>query len=820
MTRLLAVAFAGGAWLLQQQAQLWSAEPIANAASAQPGAWAYLALLAGLPIIGLLAWRRRGALRVAALVALFGAAGFAWAHWRAEQRLADALPAAWEGPDLVVVGVVRGLPFDVAGFGARGLRFAFEIERVETTGAVVPRRISLSWYGRGAAQPMPALEPGERWRLQVRLRRPHGSANPYGFDVERWLLEQGFRATGSVRTGAAIDTQANTRLDAFVVSPASMVDRARHRIAEHIRAALPGAMYAEVMVALVVGEQRGIATEDWTLFNRTGIGHLLSISGLHITMLAALVAALAARIWRHAAVGAARWPGRISAPQTAALAGVCAAFVYTLLAGFAVPAQRTLWMLAVVAAALFLQRGFRPSHVLGAALALVVALDPWAVAAPGFWLSFGAVAALMFASMAAGRAPAPAQGWRARARTTLREAVRAQLAVTLALVPLTLLFFQQVSVVGPLANAVAIPVVSFIVTPLALLGGLVGTVFGLAWPLAAAHVVFAWLAIALQWLAQWPAASLEWPAPGMWPALAALLGLAWLAAPRAVPARVGGVALLVPMALTQHPMPPEGVFRATVLDVGQGMAVLIETARHRLLYDTGPRYTEEADAGNRVLVPHLRAIGARHIDGMVISHLDQDHSGGAQSVLTEREVGWVLSPLTPQHGIVAATRDLRACVRGLRWQWDGVEFEVLHPSSRAEAGSGHSNGGSCVLRVAAGARALLMAGDIEAAQEAELLARKPARLRADALLVPHHGSASSSSAAFVAAVGPRVAVFQVGYRNRFGHPRAEVLERYADSGTQIARSDRDGAIMLEVSAGELRWTSWRAKRPRYWQTMP
>lgn len=842
MTRWLAVAFAVGAGVLQQQARLWTdAAPVLP--MVLPGAFFWCLLpVAGAALL-LAALRARGPWGGLVVVVLAFALGFSWAHVRAQMRLAPTLPFAWEGRDVVVSGIVRGLPVAVAGIGGPGLRFDFEVDAVETPAAQVPRQVSLTWYTDQSG--LPDLRPGERWRWVVRLKRPHGGANPHGFDVERWLLEQGLRATGTVRPKA----MAPGRLPVSAWDAQSLVDRARDAIARHVRAALAGAPYAGVIVALVVGEQRGIANEDWTLFNRTGIGHLLSISGLHITMLAALAAALAARVWRWGARRHWRIARRYTRGQASAALGWWAAAVYTVLAGFAVPAQRTLWMLSVVALAMFVQRGARASFVLAGALGIVVLLDPWAVDAPGFWLSFGAVAALMYAGLGQARKEAAsnagaeqavqsadretpvhsasggegtpgARSARVRLRAWgegLRLAARAQLAVTLALAPLTMFFFQQVSVVSPLANALAIPVVSFIVTPLALLGGMVGTVFGIDWPLVWAHAVFAWLADPLGWLGRWSWASVEWPAPAGWTVALALAGLAWLAAPRGVPGRWAGLGLMLPLALTAAPPPPAPTFRATVFDVGQGMAVLIETAGHRLLYDTGPRYNEEADAGNRVVLPHLRASGMTQLDAIVLSHRDLDHAGGLRSLLAERRIDRVISPLPDEDPLLAGVRMHQACAAGLEWAWDGVRFEVLHPLPEAVPVRGHSNGGSCVLRVGAGSHALLLAGDIEAAQEAELAARVPNRLQADAVLAPHHGSASSSSAAFLAAVRPRLAIFQAGYRNRFGHPRPAVLARYQAAGAELARTDQDGAILLFMGPDAWRVERWRDMAPHYWQ---
>ncbi|MGB9107352.1 MAG: ComEC/Rec2 family competence protein, partial [Telluria sp.] len=385
--------------------------------------------------------------------------GSAWAALLAHQALSHQLAVADEGRDLTVVGIVDSLPYRFE----QGLRFNLLVEPSDTPGATVPPRIALSWYAdRAGANGVPAqLLPGERWRLTVRLQRPHGNANPGGFDYEAWLLEQGVRATGYVRAD-----DANARLDTFVPRVGTLVERTRAILRDRILDALRDKQYAGVIVALVIGDQRGIGQSDWQVFNRTGIGHLISISGLHITMIAGLVALAVASLWRRSFFLDAQLPLVLPAQKVAALAGALAALLYVLLAGFGVPAQRTLYMLCVVALALWTGRLSSITHVLCAALGVVLVIDPWAVLWPGFWLSFGAVAVILFGSH--GRIVAQAQGLRAN----LKMAGQTQWSVTLGLVPLTMLLFGQVSLVSPLANAVAIPLVSFVVAPLALLGSL------------------------------------------------------------------------------------------------------------------------------------------------------------------------------------------------------------------------------------------------------------------------------------------------------------------------------------------------------------
>jgi competence protein ComEC len=737
--------------------------------------------------------------------------GYAWAALLAQAALAPQLAPQDEGRDLAVVGVVESLPYVFDG----GVRFNFHVERSLEQGVTLPPHVALAWYasegsrGRSnaGAQPVPELRPGERWQLSVRLQRPHGNANPGGFDYEVWLLEQGLRATGYVRGAAGAG--GNRRLDAFVPGFGTVVERARARLRERITRALAGREYAAVIVALVIGDQRAIGQSDWQVFNRTGVGHLISISGLHITMIAGLAALAAAALWRRSFFTGAQLPLLLPAQKVAALAGAGTALVYVLLAGFGVPAQRTLYMLSVVALALWSGRLAGVSHVLCCALGAVLLLDPWAVLWPGFWLSFGAVAVILYAGH--GRLGRDARGVRA----SLLAAGRTQWAVTAGLVPLTMLLFAQVSLVSPLANAVAIPLVSFVVTPLALAGSLLPDPLS-SWLLVLAHQTVVLLAALLKSMSAWPTAVWRAPAPEAWVFVFALAGTLWMLAPRAWGLRWIGALAWLPLLAGLPERPAAGAFRVTAFDVGQGMALLVETAGHRLLYDTGPGYAPGSDAGSRVILPWLRLRGIGALDGMVISHSDQDHSGGALSLLGELEVGWLASSLGDAHpAVLAAHRHLR-CTAGQAWTWEGVRFTMLHPSVDSYADPGlKPNARSCVLRIDNGRRAILLAGDIEAAQEAALVAGRADDLRADALLAPHHGSGTSSTAAFLQAVRPHVGIFQVGYRNRYHHPKKEVYARYGALGIQRLRTDELGALTLDFG-GALQQDAWRLAHARYW----
>ncbi|MEO5764447.1 MAG: DNA internalization-related competence protein ComEC/Rec2 [Casimicrobiaceae bacterium] len=780
-------------------------------------AWsAAIALGAASALWGLLRRQARGRfstpLRAVGLVAASVALGVGYAAWRAELRLADALAPEAENVDVRLVGIVDDLPQN----GPQGARFAFAVENVLRPQVVLPARISLAWFAPrvGADAPaaaIPEIHAGERWQLNVRLKRPHGFVNPAGFDLEAWLLEHDFRATGYVR-----DSAANERLTTFVARPSDYVQRAREDVRARILRALPGAPYAGVLVALAIGDQRAIPETQWLVFNRTGVSHLISISGLHVTVFAALAAGLAQALARRST----RLTSRVPARKIAVAVGALCAFGYVLLAGAEVPAVRTLLMLWVASLGLWLARPGTASLVWLWALASVLVWDPWASLSPGFWLSFCAVGLLLYAG--SGRlSPEPAGGWRARLSKTLREGAHAQWVVTLGLVPGTLALFQQVSIVSAAANAVAIPVVTLAVVPLALAG--IAVPVDLLWQVA--HAVFAALMALLEALSAWPAATWAQHAPPPWTVVVAMLGVLLSLAPRGVPGRWLGAAWLLPMFCIAPERPAQGAVRITTLDVGQGLAVAVETRSHALLYDTGPRFSETTDAGGRIVAPYLRARGIRKLDALVVSHADLDHAGGALSILQTVPVTTLYSSLPADSAIVAraaAGATSWRCQAGQRWRWDGVQFEVLWPPiDRYAVGGVKSNDLSCVLKVTAGGLRALVAGDIEAVSEAHLLRLDAQALAADVLVVPHHGSRTSSTPAFVAAVAPRVAVFAAGYLNRFNHPRPEVVVRYERRGAAPMRTDMMGAVSVTLGPGdEFVATGERDRRRRYWYDPP
>jgi competence protein ComEC len=772
------------AWLMGTAWQLRQAE------LCRSGILLWLLVEAVVLVVVAWQWRHRwpGALALALAAALLA---FVFTDQRAAWRLQDALPPALEGQDLVVTGVVAELPRQ----HISGTRFVFETESATHQGRPVqlPPRLSLGWY-RGTdddvalSGPSEDLRAGQRWRFTVRLKQPHGSMNPHGFDFELWLFEQGIRAGGTVRVRP--DMPARKLAD----TAAHPVERARQWVRDAIQSRIQDPLAAGVLAALAIGDQAAIDREGWDLFRITGVAHLMSISGLHVTMFAWLAGGLAARVWRQRAA----WTLRLPTPTVALWAGLLAATAYALLAGWGVPAQRTVWMIGTVVVLRSLGARWPLPAVLLAAAMVVVLGDPWALLQPGFWLSFVAVALLAVSEPVQQRATsAPAGRW-VKLGHVMRAGVRTQIVATLALAPLSLIFFQQVSLVGLLANLLAIPLVTLLITPLSLLGVLVPPLWAMA----------AWLLQGLVWclngLASWPWAVWFAAAAPPWAMACGLLAGVLVVLPLPWRLRLCALPLALPLLLPAVARPAAGDFELQAADIGQGTAVLVRTQHHLLLFDTGPQYSADTDAGTRVLLPLLRARGEAHIDTLMLSHRDSDHVGGAAALLAGFPVQAMTSSLTPDHPLLAQAQARRVphelCVAGQSWSWDGVRFDVLHPLPDDHRLGLKPNALSCVLRVQGATGSALLTGDIEAAQEAALVQRSGVQLRSEVLMVPHHGSRTSSTAAFLDAVQPQVAVVQAAYRSRYGHPAPDVLARYEQRGIKVVRSDRCGAFTLPSRA--------------------
>lgn len=802
---LMVLGFVAGAWLLQQQSalptilnllQLWCGAVLLATAIQLVRQRFYTT-----PIIKQLSLAPVLSTLISVLFA--SALGFTWAAAIASHRLSDALPNNWEQKNITLVGVVASLPEKTE----RGQRFLFNVEQVLTPNAHVPSHLSLNIYqpytstqSATTIQP-PQVQVGERWQWTVRLKRPHGTVNPHGFDFEAWALAENVRAMGAVRLKS--DTK---RVSEKVIHPKYWVDYMRASIASRIDQALIEKPYSGVIRALVIGEDSQISQTDWDVYLRTGTNHLMSISGLHITMLSGLMFAVVFWVWRRIPILLMRLPAK----KAAAIGGMVTAMVYAAMAGFSIPTQRTLYMLMTVTVMLLWNRPIAISRMLVIALFVVVLLDPWAVNAAGFWLSFGAVAVIAYAT-----------GARIGQLHWLTAAVKAQWAVTLGLLPCLVAMFGQFSLISPIANAFAIPVISFAVVPLAILGSLLPIDIALS----LSHGVLSITMLVLDWLAALPFATWQQSAPSVGVLLLAIVGVLWLLLPSGVPLRWLGAICLLPMFIGRLDPIAMGEARVTVLDVGQGLSVVVQTARHTLLYDAGARFNAQSDAGGRIVVPFLRAEGIHQLTGVVVSHDDLDHSGGMASVATHLPIGWMLSSLhsdaqlfqLPPFDNWSKQRSVQ-CVAGQHWEWDAVQFEVLYPSKdRLQDEFLKDNDKSCVIKMTTEYGSLLLSGDIERSSEWQLLEFQADDLASDVLIVPHHGSKTSSTQGFVEAVSPKYVVMTNGYLNRFGHPKPVVQQRYQEAGANVYRSDYDGAVQFVFQAEKpLVPIAWRKANPKYW----
>jgi competence protein ComEC len=708
---------------------------------------------------------------------------FCWTGLVACAGLEARWVPAQDGEDIDLVGWIDSLPTRDAG------RTVITVRVVEAATDVPLRRVRLSWY-----DPAPALMAGQTIAVEARLRSPRGLVNPGGFDYERWLFLERIDATGYVR-GGAVEPGTHPGLAARWL-------RFRARLVERLGESIASPDAAALIQALALGERGSFADRHWTVLQRTGTSHLVAVSGLHIGLIATLSFLIVLKVALRLPVCIAR-----RSHTLAACTSLVPAAVYAALAGFTLPTQRALVMLVVIQLLIVVRRRWPVGSGLGIAVILIVSFDPLATLTASFWLSFGAVALLVAASRTI---ETPLARQSSRWIPPILQFIRLQWALTLGLAPIVIWFFGQFSIVSLIVNLIAIPVFSIVVVPLALLTvvavalGIEG--IGLAW-LAGTIAEIVWASLELAGGGRF--AALELPRP---PWVAWLLGMIAivLTIPRhRLPGRRLALFALLPLAVDHNDAPEPGHARATIFDVGHGLAVAVETANHRLLYDTGPTYRSGFDAGEEIVVPALKAISSRPVDLIVVSHGDSDHAGGAAAVVAAYPDSAVL--VGPDVDQVHGDR----CIAGQSWQWDSVSFSVLHPPA-GNALTG--NDGSCVVSIATRSGTLLLTGDIESRGESALSGN--GELAADVVVVPHHGSLTSSSKPFVAAVLPAIAVVSSGYNNRWNFPRPEVQRRWRAVGAALLVTGDTGAIDVGFEFDGITVSLARHSRRRYWHSKP
>jgi len=708
--------------------------------------------------------------------------GLLWVIAHGLWYLSSELPDELIKQDILVNGKIATLPES----DNLQTRFELDVISIKHQGQLVdgPKRIRLNWYSK-----TPEIHAGQQWQLIVRLKPAHGMQNPGGFDYEKWLFERGIRATGYVRK-----SDSNVLLqDSNIFS----VNHIRENLKLKIQDFLPNSEFRGLVLALAIGDRSQINDSQWQVLTATGTNHLVAISGLHIGLVAGGVYFIFLFLLKRSR----RLLLIIPAYKAAAIAALTAAFIYAMLAGFAIPTQRALIMIAVVMSGVLANKRFNYSQIISFALLAVLLIDPFSAMSMGFWLSFIAVAAILYAMQ--GRLKTGGLWW---------QWGRVQWVASLALAPILIFAFQSFSLISPLANIIAVPWVSFITVPLLL----VGLLFSFFEPLGQGLIFLASQSLNILWVILDYFAGMRFSlwqqfTPQTWTLFPALIGILLAIAPRGFPARYLSIIFLLPLFVVKPEKLVQNELRFSLLDVGQGLSAVVQTANHVLVYDTGPKFRSGFNTGEAVVLPFLKSLAIDKLDVLLISHGDNDHIGGMNSILKEIPVDTVFSGAmnkTPQ-------ANAKPCFAGQQWNWDGVRFEILHPLGAEYIDKG--NDGSCVLRVSVGNRTILLTGDIEKKVEHKLVEKYSDKIRASILVAPHHGSNTSSTTAFIETVEPDWVLFPAGYVNRFKFPTEKVLSRYKAVGTQYLTTGESGAI--EVSFDKEQALSigvYRLQNKRFW----
>jgi competence protein ComEC len=679
------------------------------------------------------------------------------------------LPKNFEGQNITVAGFVTSLPEFKAGnqFGKKQIVESFDFSTTEIAEVKQRTKIILNWY-----DPSAKVIAGDKWQFKVRLKRPHGIKNLGGFDFEKYLLQNKIRASGYIVSG-------NENIFLNDRSAKYFLMKLRQKLREKALLIFDQSSISGIIIALILGDESGIDKKQWQVFRDTGTSYLLAISGLHIGLVALAVYYLFGFIWKSFPRLVLFYP----TTKAATFLGMIAAFFYGALSGFSIPTQRALIMLALFALGILQSKEIIAYRSLLLALFFVLLIDPFSPLMVGFWLSFAAVAFIIFVS--SGRKSLVNSWW--------KKYWRMQIAVTLGLLPLSLLLFGQVSFISLFANLFALPLVCSVIVPISLIGFLI-----LLFSETLSHFIFivalklmGIVFLFLEWLSRLPFLNWHQEIFHNWILAAAVIGMLLLLVPRGFSAKWCGLIWILPLIFVKSDAPKQKEVWFTVLDVGQGLATVIQTEHHVLLYDTGPKFFN-SDAGETAVLPFLQKFGIKKIDALVVSHGDDDHIGGADSILAAYKIQNIYTGTIEKF----PERNAQFCTDEKSWSWDGINFKFIYPGKDSFM-TGSSNYSSCVLRIDNGINSVLLTGDIGKAAEDLLVKSKMQDLPASVLVVPHHGSATSSSAEFVNAVRPFYAVVSAGYLNHFHFPTKIVVDRYLAVGSSVFNTAITGAITFK-----------------------
>lgn len=705
---------------------------------------------------------------------IFFVIGLLWAICFASTRLADRLPETLQSQHIEIEGTVIGLPQN----NERRVRFDFAVSKPQVN---FPEKIRLSWYF-----PKQQIQAGQYWQFTVKLKKPHGLFNPGGFDYERWLFMQNIGATGYVRS----KPQPRLRI---MEAEWRGFDSVRQKIANRLMELVENTDNLGIIKALTIGDRHNISKKQWEVFRKTGTVHLLAISGLHIGLLAGLAYFLTLNIGIRLAF--------VSPQILAAIFAIMMAIFYSAMAGFSLPTQRALVMLSVAMIAIVWQRNCTPGHTLTLTLLAVLLFDPLAVLSAGFWLSFFAVVIILYSLV--GRL-GKTRYWGG--------AIKIHWVTAIGLAPLLLFYFQQVSIIAPIANLLTVPVISLLVVPLCLFAVLVMFFSStLAVHLfAMVNMILQGLMLVLSEMADLPFAAITMISPPFYAIPLALAGVFVLLSPKGMPARWLGLVLFLPLVFVDVAKPKAGEVTLTLLDVGQGLSAVIETATHVLVFDTGAKYSQHYDMGDAVVIPFLKSKGITTVDTLLISHGDNDHIGGAESIIAQQQVTKILTSVPEMLDKFAPVQ----CETGQTWVWDQVRFDILSPPD--QWGVVDENNNSCVLKVTTKQEAILLTADIEQLAEDWLIKNIAQKLESSILIAPHHGSNTSSTLLFLNQVNPSIILIPAGYKNRFSFPHELVLERYKTNNISWLNVADQGAIVVDLKTDGFKVSAIRSKKSRYW----
>gem|GEM_PF-59502 len=784
------------------------------------------------------------------------------------------LPIELEGLTLNITGVVEGIPLrnerrqrfivrvKTASIGANTASIHDMKEQYQEVERLHGLRIQLSWYERGYHSRAhehvraPAVRTGQQWRWQVKLRRPRGFVNPAGFDYHAHLLRQGIAATGHIRYAPA-SKMLSDQCPLFTSSLAVYIDCARYAIRQRMITYQRLSQWSQdtgalgPLLALMIGDTQGVSAEQWEVLRNTGTVHLFAISGLHIGLAATIGFFLGSVGARFCLL---LYGDDSSYHYLPPILSIVCAVLYALLADMSLPTQRAIIMVAVFHLGSIIRCRISRTLRILIALVLIVYVDPLAAHFQGFWLSFLAVMILCY-------------GFSGRSVSVLPIVIRyvismlhSQWLLAIGLFVASVVWLQGISISAPIANVFAISCVSLIIVPLLFLllpllllpVSVAGDAF-LSFLYRLVDMIMGGLLLALESIDQYfpEFYYIPIPAPSWLAMLIALLSVMWLLAPRGFPHRYLGILGFLPLFFPSEKAP---LLSVIFFDVGQGTAIAVRTRSKTLVYDVGRSFSSQFNVGEHIVAPYLRAHNIQAVDRVIISHNDADHVGGLQGLLKSVPVKHVMTgqPLAlEQKGIESSL-----CHRGHQWVWDQVTFSILWPQQRghdinAESGIAKysrryqgihkgRNANSCILLIEFEGRKILLTGDIEKAQEQvilhydRLLGESASHRRQlsdiDILLVPHHGSKTSSSVQWLTQLRPKWSVVTAGYRNQYGHPHSVVLERYRrlaqvfPQRLSVLNTSQQGAIRftLEKPLSSVKNTLYTDAKPHdyYWNIEP